>query len=283
MGSQSPETRCKVHLRYKEMFDKDLADLMKSEAGRKPFGQALQLLAVDPVMAECMMIKMACKGIGTKELSLCAILCGRTNKEIQFLKKKFFDMYSEDLGRVLDSELGGGLETLVFSALQASQEEYDVGVHTADKMKADCKTLKKQGLGTFGTNEAGLFKIICQAPPKYLKELNMCYAEMYGFTLAKALEKELSGIDQDVTLFLMGMKMEPYEEVAKLIDKACKGFGTNELLLITILIRYQSIMKEVALAHVELYSQTIQDRVKKETGGDFEALLLKIIKTGEEL
>jgi annexin A7/11 len=168
MGSQSPETRCKVHLRYKEMFDKDLADLMRSEAGKRAFGQALQLLAVDPVMAECMMIKMACKGMGTKELLLFTILCGRTNKEILLLKKKFFDMYSEDLGRVLDSELGGGLETLVFSALQASQEEYDAGVHTEDKMKADCKTLNNQGLGTFGTNEAGLFKIICAAPPKYL-------------------------------------------------------------------------------------------------------------------
>jgi hypothetical protein len=111
----------------------------------------------------------------------------------------------------------------------------------------------------------------------------MCYAEMYGVTLAKALENELGGNAKDAALFMIGMKVKPYEEVAKLIDRACKGFGTNKLLLIAILIRYQSVMKEVAVAHIELYSQTIQDRVKKETGGDFETLLLKVVKTGEEL
>jgi hypothetical protein len=44
--------------------------------------------------------------------------------------------------------------------------------------------------------------------------------------------------------------------------------GTNELLLSTALIRYQACMKDVMIAHVELFSQTIEDRVKKETGGD---------------
>lgn len=280
MGTQTPETRCKVHLRYKQLFDKDLPALMKKECGKRAFGTALQFLATDPVSAECMMIKYACKGIGTNELLLFTIVCGRTNKEMDILKKKYFDMYSADLGRTLDSELGGSLEKLVLNVLQAAEEDYDPNFHTADKMQKDADQLHKMGIGNFGTDEVGLFKILCASPAEYLKELNMVYAEKYGYTLVKAVEKELRGHAREAALFMLGMKLKPYEEVAKLIEKGCKGFGTNETLLTTTLIRYQPIMKEVMLAHVELFGSTIPDRIRSETRGDYEALLLEIYKVG---
>lgn len=113
MGSMTGETRCKVPLRYPQMFDKDLKALVKSECGSRDFGTALQFLAVDPVEAECDMIKKACKGLGTDETLLYTIICGRSNKEMQLLKAKYFDIHTEDLGRVLDSELGGNFEQLV--------------------------------------------------------------------------------------------------------------------------------------------------------------------------
>ena len=68
------------------MFGKSLLDVMKSECGNKDFGTAVQFLAVDPVEAECMMIDKACKGMGTDELLLSTIICGRTNKEMELLK-----------------------------------------------------------------------------------------------------------------------------------------------------------------------------------------------------
>jgi len=283
MGSQTPEQRCKVHIRYKEIFGKELKDVIKSEAGKRPFGQALQFLAVDPIMAECMMIDKACGGVGTSELILSTIICGRANEDMELLKKKYFVMNSKDLGRVLDSELGGGLETLVLNCLQASQEVYDESVYTEDLRKEQIAQLHNDGLAKLGTNEAGLFKTLCATPPEALAKLNIEYALAHGLTLSKALETELGGKTRDAALFLMGMKLKPYEEVAKLINRACKGFGTAEILLITTLIRYQPIMKDVSLAHVELYSKTISDRIKSETRGDFESLLLEIIKTGEEL
>jgi Annexin len=97
MGSQSAETRCKVPLRYKELFGKDLKSVMKAECGSKDFGLALQFLAQDPVSAECDMIMSACKGLGTKEKLLGTIICGRSNAEMNLLKKKFFEIHTKDL------------------------------------------------------------------------------------------------------------------------------------------------------------------------------------------
>ena len=70
MGSMSGETRCKVPIRYKQMFDKDLRALIKSECGGRDFGTALGFLAVNPVEAEVEMINKACKGLGTNETLL---------------------------------------------------------------------------------------------------------------------------------------------------------------------------------------------------------------------
>ena len=142
-------------MRYKEMHGKDLVALMKSECGKRPFGQALQYLAADPVTAECMMINKACQGVGTNELLLFTIMCGRTNVEMELLKKKYFNVYDKDLGRVLDSELGGGLEALIMNVLQAAQEDFDPEFHNEDKVKKDIAELHDHGIGSWGTNEKG--------------------------------------------------------------------------------------------------------------------------------
>jgi Annexin len=182
----------------------------------------------------------------------------------------------------LDSELGGSFEALVFNCLQAADEEYDPAFHNDDKMKEDAATLYKMGQGKFGTNEKGLFKLLVCAPETYLQKLNLHYAEKYGLTLLKALETEMGGATRDAALFMLKMKLKPYEAVAALIHDACKGLGTNELLLTCTLIRYQNILKQVALAHIELYGSTIEDRVKSETKRDYEKILLEIIAGGNQ-
>jgi annexin A7/11 len=198
------------------------------------------------------------------------------------IQKKYFALNTKDLGRKLDGELGGALDQLIFNVLQAAEEEYDPNYHTAAKMEADVATLHKMGQGkTFGTDEKGLFKILCAAPPEYLKKLNLLYAEKHGFTLVKVLETELGGHVEKAAMFMIGMKLKPYEEIAKLIKKSCAGVGTNELLLTSAIIRYQSHLKQVTLAHVELYGQTIRDRINSECGGDYKRVLLELLDAAE--
>jgi len=64
----------------------------------------------------------------------------------------------------------------------------------------------------------------------------------YGYSLIKAMEKELSGKAQRAAVFTCGMKLKPLETIAELIDDACKGMGTDDNLLISTIIRYQHIM-----------------------------------------
>ena len=95
----------------------------------------------------------------------------------------------------------------------------------------------------------------------------------------KALAKEMTGITERATMFLLGMKLNPYEQVATMIRDACALFGTNELLLTSYLVRYQSIMEKVNDAHVEMYKKSVKDRVKAETRGDYEEFLVAVIES----
>lgn len=192
-------------------------------------------------------------------------------------------MNTKDLGRVIDGEVGGTIEQLTMNVLQGIEEEYDPQYHTDSKMDDDVKALYDMGQGKWGTDEKGLFKILCSAPPEYLKKLNLKYADKYGYTLTKVLDKELGGCAEKAAMFLIGMKLKPYEEIAKLIKKSCEGFGTNELLLSTTLIRYQKLLKDVSTAHIELYGKTIGDRINSETRGDFKKLLLEIVETAQAM
>ena len=138
----------------------------------------------------------------------------------------------------------------------------------------DAEIIYKKGQGRWGTDERGIFKILCSAPPQYLEMINTIYADKYGYTLMKGLEKELGGHVRDGTLHMLGMKLKPYETIAKLIKSACAGFGTDELLLTTCIIRYQMVLKDVMAAHIELFGKTIHDRVRSECGGKYKEVLL---------
>jgi hypothetical protein len=274
-----------VHVLYKQKYNKDLVEVIESECGSKNFGQTLQFLALDPAEAECMMIHMAtAEERGTNEDQLYPILCGRSHEDVEILKRTYRRMYDKDLAKVVSREVFTGPLGALFSlSLKDGEETFDAAVHTEEKVKEDTENFHNDGIGNWGTDEKGLFRTLVTVPTQHLEKMNKLYEETHGMTIKKALKKEMSGQAQDAATFLVGMKLHPHEEVAELLNNACGGFGTNELLLTCSLIRYQPIMKCVLEAYQEKYNGDLQGRIKQEVSGDYEALIMEVIKTGEEL
>eukprot|EP00548_Thalassiothrix_antarctica_P008344 CAMPEP_0194131386 /NCGR_PEP_ID=MMETSP0152-20130528/2170_1 /TAXON_ID=1049557 /ORGANISM="Thalassiothrix antarctica, Strain L6-D1" /LENGTH=332 /DNA_ID=CAMNT_0038826155 /DNA_START=29 /DNA_END=1027 /DNA_ORIENTATION=- len=278
IGGFNADDRYKLSARFKELEDgKTLCDLMQKEMSGN-FGQAMQFMSLPPHEAECAMIKAAAKGVGSHAMVLMSILCGRTNVEMEILKKTYFRMYTRDLGKLLASELHGDNERLIFNCLQASEEEYDPQFHTLEKAAEDAETIQKQGKKMF-VNEREIFKIICASPPEHLENINTIYADKFGYALWKAMEKDLCGNAEKACIHLVNMKLKPYEAVAKLIKTACAGMGTDELLLTTCIVRYQYIMNFVQPAHIELFSKSIQDRIRSECRAKYRDILLAATNT----
>jgi len=275
-GSMTPEDRLKVSIRYKDLYDVELKTLVKKETSGD-FGMALKFCSFDPIVSECAMLKEGCKGIGSQKAILYSILCGRSNQDIELLKKTYYKTYTKDLTSLIMSEVGGDLKKLISSCMQAAEEEFDPDYHTQEKAEEDAEELYEAGQGRWGTNENKMFKVIVLSPPAYLKMVNETYADKYGYTLAKAMEKELSGDAQKAAIYTVNMKLKPYEAIAKVIKSACAGIGTDELLLTCCVIRYQHIMGQVNMAHMELFGKSIHDRIRHECGGSYKDLLLALV------
>uniref|UniRef100_A0A7S3P5T1 Annexin n=1 Tax=Amphora coffeiformis TaxID=265554 RepID=A0A7S3P5T1_9STRA len=292
IATQDATTRYYLAIRYGELFADDtrkddgirtLQKLMRKEFSGD-FATALEFLSLPAHMAECAMIRRACKGIGAAVNVVWSIVCGRTNAEMELLKRTYFQMYDTDLGKVLASELHGDMERLVFNCLQAAEMPYDAQYHTADLADEHAQQIHSKGQGkVWGTDEKGIFKILCASPPEHLQAVNAAYADKYGYTLLKALEKELGGLLEaqlrKATLYLIGMKLKPYETMAALIKEACAGLGTDELLLTCSIIRFQTVMTPVMGQHIEQYGKTIHERVRSEVGGKYKTLLLQVLNT----
>ena len=161
---------------------------------------------------------------------------------------------------------------------QAAAEEFDPDYHTEEKAIEDAESLYEAGQGQwFGTNESDLFKVIALAPREHLFAINEQYADKYGYTIVKAMEDELSGTAEEAAIFTCNMRLKPYKSIAKLIKSACAGFGTDDLLLMCCIVRYQDIMGHVSMAHEEMFEKSIQDRIQSECSGSFETLLLALM------
>lgn len=307
IATKDATERWKLSKRYEELFNKKLEDLMKKEFSGD-FAFAMRCLAMPLDQAECFMIKKATDGVGCSVKIVYSVMCGRTNAELELLKKNYFKLYTKDIGQLLASELHGDMERLVINSMQAGEEKYDPQYHTADKVNEDAEEIYKKGQGKwFGTDEKSIFKLLCAAPPEHVENINRAYSDKYGYTLLKAMEKELSGNARDGTLHMLGMKLKPAEvsrilsksswankgaslitylslfclkiiqTAAKLIKAACAGIGTDEALLTCCLIRYQHVMKDVMAAHIEMYGKSVHDRVRSEAGGPYKTVLLAIL------
>lgn len=279
LGSTVGEDRRRIAIRFPEMYDKDLTQLMIDECGNNnEMGAATQFLSVGPIEAECMMLKRAMDGFGSDKVMMYSILCGRSNEDMALLKKTYYKLYTKDLMATVAGESGSSdLMTILTAALQGAEEEFDPDYHTEEKAAEDAETLYKAGQGRWGTDEAAMAKIVVMSPPKYLKILNSVYCDKYGYTLMKAFEKELNKKGGDAAKFVVGMKLKPFDTIATLIKKSTKGLGTNELLLTSCIIRYQDLMGNVYVAHEALFEKSIHKRIKDEVSGNYKKLLIELL------
>ena len=277
LASKNTIERYLISFRYKEIYGKELKELMKSENSGN-FGFLTQLLSLPAPEAEAKIIRKATKGLGANEELLSSVICGRSNEEIQILRNTYFKRYNKDLISLVTSEVSGDLKQLHLACLQGMEETYDPSYHNASKAEEEAITFYKKGQGKWGTDEKALFSILCKSPPQFLKMVDAAYVAKYNVNLEKALEKELGGKARNAALHTVGMKLHPYETVAGHIKRTCAGMGTDELGLSCAILRYQHILPQVSIEHTNLYSKSISERVASETSGNFEGLLLEMIR-----
>ena len=230
------------------------------------------------MIIECMKILICLQFAPPDSLIACKLKLfyesNRTNKEIQVLKKTFYNMYGEDLAVKMASELRGDMEAFITACLQAEEVPFDPEIHTEEAAEDAANRFDKAGREKFGTDESALFKIICESPPAFLKMVNLKYVERAGYSLARSIEKELRGDSEKAAIHALNMKVKPRETAAIFIENQMKGIGTKEYALTAGLMMFQGIMGQGFPPYEKEFGKPLEDRLKGELRGDFEKLLI---------
>ncbi|EQC30699.1 hypothetical protein SDRG_11752 [Saprolegnia diclina VS20] len=277
IGTKTAAERHLIALRYPELHNKSLYDELKRETSGD-YGKLLQLLAQPLEEAEAMIIRDATKGAGTTEKLLYPVLGGRTNEEINILKKAFFKNYQNDMVVVLADDLGGDLKTFFLAIVNQMAQPYNPSIHTQAKAQEFAEVIYKAGEGKWGTDESAFCNALCSIPAQFMATVNAAYVAKHGNSLERAIEKEFGGKSEDALLYHVGMILHPIETIAVQIERTMKGIGTDEYGLASAIVRYQHLLPQVKQAYQSKYNTSLRDRIHGETSGDLRNLLLTILE-----
>lgn len=260
---------------------KGLIQVLEKETGSY-FCMGLTGIIHGPLGWDADLAREAVFGAGTKETLLNEILLGRTNEEMELLKREYQKRFNRSLERDVKGDLSMKTERL-FTMVLAAQRTHDSAPVDQNLVMADVETLYKAGPGKIGTDEIEICKILTNRSTPHMHAIISVYHQKYKQTLTKMIKKEFSGHMKEALLYIVeGAKKNDggAHRDAKYLEKAMAGMGTKDEQLVYRLVRAhwnRARFEGVKAAYQTKYKKSLASRVKGETSGDYRKLMLAII------
>jgi annexin A7/11 len=151
------------------------------------------------------------------------------------------------------------------------------------QVEHDVRTLYNAGEGRSGTDEITFCNVIINRSDNQLRAIAQAYKRHHHHTLEHAIQSEFSGHMRHVLLHIVEGAINPMARDAVLIERSMEGAGTKDERLTYRIVRAyweggRPHLEGVKEAYHRIYKQSLVHRVKGETSGDFERLLVAILK-----
>ena len=274
VANRTNAQRQKIKLFYKSSYGRDLVEDLKKELSGN-FEDAVIALFYDPVEYDCYQLRKAMKGLGTDEDTLIEIIATRPNWMIKAINKKYQEMYKKNLQKDVESETSGTFKRLLVSLLQGNRSE---NTHpNQEERTKNAKELYEAGEKNWGTDESMFNKIFCVRSPLEFAAICKAYHKLTGHTILQAIDKEFSGDSKKLLTAIVYAVISPSEFFATRVNKAVKGWGTNDNMLIRVLVTRDEIdMPQIKQYYKQLYGKDMLEDVKNDTSGDYKNLLIEL-------
>ncbi|KAF5406026.1 Annexin [Paragonimus heterotremus] len=201
---------------------------------------------------DCMALNNAMKGAGTDEDTVIDILGHRTLKQRLAIRDHYKATFGEDLIDKLTGELTGNFEELVQMLL-------------GDSATTKAKALYKAMAGG-GTKESVIIEILCTANPSR--------------TLESDVKEDLGGDFERLAVALLQVLtcLNRIEAYANLLKEAMNGLGTTDSTLMRIIAtRCEVDLGNISQLFEAKEEQSLEQRIREETSGDYRKLLLALL------
>ncbi|KAF9272023.1 hypothetical protein BGZ88_005306 [Linnemannia elongata] len=275
VAARPPEHLAVVTSVYKQFYGRDLVEVLDKETSGH-FGRALHYLILPPIVLDAELIYQACIGAGTNERCLIQTLVGRTNADMAQLKHVFQSKYHRSLEQTVKNDVSGYFEKLLVVCIQGTRDE--IG-HYQYNVEADTQALYKAGEGRMGTDESQFIHILTNRPDAHLRLVFKQYESRYGKKFSKVIIKEFSGWIETALVYLVEWIENPAMCIAKNMEKAMEGAGTDDASLTRLVVRNRTpaFMAQIKANYTAKYKKSLRDRIKGETSGDYRRTLLMAI------
>ena len=274
VANRTQKQRVEIKELYKKKFDRDLINDIKSEL-RGKLEDAIVNLFKDPIEYDVDQLKKAMKGAGTDEDSLIEIICSRPNLVLKQIKEKYKEKIGKDLESDLKSDIKGDLQKILLPIVQLKRS--DNKKPNVDECQQKAKKLQEGGVKKWGTDESTFSKIFSEVSPQELIAISQEYHKLTGDTILEAIDKEFSGNMKKAFKSIVYATLSPSEYFATRVKDAIKGFGTNDSLLMRVLISRDEIdMPQIKAFYKKLYGKDMVDDIKSDIGGDYQKLMVEL-------
>ncbi|XP_072127121.1 annexin A13-like [Mobula birostris] len=151
--------------------------------------------------------------------------------------------------------------------------------HVHFNEEEDAKRIRKACKGV-GTDEITIIKVLASRSTEQRQKIKEKYRDLYKKDLEKVLQGELSGCLEKTLLAMLDW---PCHFDAKLLNKAMKGAGTDEDILIELLCtRANSQIIATKEAYKQMFPCDLETDVQGDTRGTLQKLLLSLLEANRD-
>lgn len=260
---------------YESRFGRNLIKDIKSEVSGW-FEEGLCAIVRGPLQQDVHLLFQAMDGPGTKEKVLNDVLLGRSNADMRAIK----DAYHRTTHRSLEADVRGDLsmktERHFMMVLAANRNEESAPV-IPQQIDADVVELYRATEGKVGTDELLVCNILSQRSDAQIGAIAFTYKQKYQRDLDVVIKKEFSGHMELALLHQLRTGTDRAMRDAMLLEDAMAGVGTKDALLTNRIVRYhwdRNHLQNVKGAYQHKFHRSLTSRIKSETSGDYERLLV---------
>lgn len=279
LTTRTNSQRQQIAADYQQSVGKQLKEVMKSKLSSKLETVVLDLLQT-PAHFDAHQLYYAMKGLGTDEDCLVEILVSRNNKEIKELIKAYREEFKSELEDKIKSDTSKDFQNVLIALLKASRDEScKVDYDLADD---DARALYEAGEKRKGTDVDTFINILTSRNATHMRTVFERYTKYSKHEVDKALDLELSGDIENALISLVKCIGSKPTYFAEKLYNSMKGYGTQDKMLIRILISRSEVdLKDIKVAYKAKYGTTLYKAIKDDTKGDYEKILLALCGSDE--
>lgn len=279
MAKRDPIQMNTIRTQYDQRLMRNLIKDLESETSGY-FEKGLVAIARGPLIGDCFALMEAMKGLGTKEAVLDDVLVGRSNADINAIKAEYQRLFNKSLEGDLKGDLSAGTEQMYMMIINARRNEDSAPVipQEIERVITDLQN----GMGNMiSKNATQVCQILFSKNDAQLRAICQAYQTRFHKSLESVVKSKFSGHMEDALLLLLARANNRAKAEAERLEDAMKGLGTKDELLVQRVVRNhwdRNHMAAVRQAFKQAYGRDLVDRIKGETRGDYERLMVGCVQ-----